>query len=548
MARREFLENIGKAAGSSVMIRTLVAMGLGSGMSSCGSSSAESPSLQNNSSTESSSSASTGPVSSGSYTSLKSPRPGDWPAGSGVGKSVTILGAGIAGMASAYELLKLGYSISILEATDRTGGRNRTIRSGDTVNELNFSQTCNFDIDSELYFNPGPARIAHHHEFLLGYCREFGVELEYFTNDNRAALLHSSSAFGGKPQVAKTVFSDVRGNISELLASAINKNALDETLTSADKINILGMLRDYGDLNGNYKYEGTSRAGFYGQENVGSRDRDIQIATKDLQDLVVDSFPIWRIDFSQGANQQPSMLQPKGGMDKIARAFQTRVSQYLTTEAVVKQIKKTSEGAKVIYEKNGISFEVESDYCICTIPATVLKSIQNDFSSNHQDEINAFQYSNATKIAFQSRRFWEQDHNIYGGISWTNQDITQVWYPSNALGATNGIIVGAYIWSNSAASVFSDQSIQQRIDSAILQGNNLHSEYQNEVSRGLSVAWRDVPYQLGAYGVSSASTLLTPDDNIIFAGEHLSNLSGWQEGAILSAYHAINEITKKVTA
>jgi monoamine oxidase len=214
----------------------------------------------------------------------------------------------------------------------------------------------------------------------------------------------------------------------------------------------------------------------------------------------------------------------------------------------VKQIKKTSEGAKVIYEKNGISFEVESDYCICTIPATVLKSIQNDFSSNHQDEINAFQYSIATKIAFQSRRFWEQDHNIYGGISWTNQDITQVWYPSNALGSTNGIIVGAYIWGNSAASVFSNQSIQQRIDSAILQGNNLHSEYQNEVSRGLSVAWRDVPYQLGAYGVSSASTLLTPDDNIIFAGEHLSNLSGWQEGAILSAYHAINEITKKVTA
>ena len=547
MARREFLENIGKAAGSSVMIRTLVAMGLGSGMSSCGSSSAESPSLQNNSSSESSSSASTGPVSSGSYTSLKSPRPGDWPTGSGAGKSVTILGAGIAGMASAYELLKLGYSISILEATDRTGGRNRTIRSGDTVNELNFSQTCNFDIDSELYFNPGPARIAHHHEFLLGYCREFGVELENFTNDNRAALLHSSSAFGGKPQVAKTVFSDVRGNISELLASAINKNALDETLTSADKTNILGMLRDYGDLNGNYKYEGSSRAGFSGQENAGSRDRDIQIDAKDLQDLLI-AFPLWRIDFSQGANQQPSMLQPKGGMDKIARAFQARVSQYLTTEAVVKQIKKTSEGAKVIYEKNGISFEVESDYCICTIPATVLKSIQNDFSSNHQDEINTFQYSNATKIAFQSRRFWEQDHNIYGGISWTNQDITQVWYPSNALGATNGIIVGAYIWSNSAASVFSDQSIQQRIDSAILQGNNLHSEYQNEVSRGLSVAWRDVPYQLGAYGISSASTLLTPDDNIIFAGEHLSNLSGWQEGAILSAYHAINEITKKVTA
>ena len=195
-----------------------------------------------------------------------------------------------------------------------------------------------------------------------------------------------------------------------------------------------------------------------------------------------------------------------------------------------------------------MSYEVESDYCICTIPATVLKDIENDFSSDHQSEISSFQYSNATKIAFQSRRFWEQDNSIYGGISYTNQDITQIWYPNNALGANKGIIVGAYIWGSSAATTFSDQSPQQRIDSVISQGANLHSNYQNEISNGISVAWGNIPFQLGAYGLSEASTLLTPDNNIFFAGEHVSQLSGWQEGAILSAYHAINELTKKVHA
>ena len=540
IARREFLENIGKAAGSTAMIRAMMAMGIGVGVSSCGSSSAESPNQMN---------LNTQPMSIGTYNSPKSARPGDWPANSGAGKSVVILGAGIAGMTSAFELQKLGYSVSILEATNRAGGRIRTIRSGDVVNELTSSQTCNFDVNGELYFNPGPARIAHHHEFLIGYCREFNVSLENFTNDNRAALLHSPSAFGGTPQVAKTVFSDIRGNISSLLASAINQNALDQALSTNDKANVLSMLRNYGDLDSNYSYSGSSRAGFSGQENVGSRDRDTQITVKNLSDLVSDTFLQSRwINFSEGYNQQSSMLQPIGGMDKIATAFRGRVASNITYGAVVKEIRKVSNSTKIIYEKNGIQIEHNADYCICTIPTTVLKDIPNDFSEAHKTEISSFVYSNAAKLAFQSRRFWEQDHSIFGGISWTNQDITQIWYPSNALGHNDGIIIGAYIWGNTASTNFSNQSPQQRINSALLQGNNLHSEYQSEVSKGISVAWRNIPFQLGAYGLSTANTLLTPDDNIIFAGEHLSILKGWQEGAILSAYNAINEITKKVHA
>ena len=540
IARREFLENIGKAAGSTAMIRAMMAMGIGVGVSSCGSSSAESPNRMN---------LNTQPMSIGTYNSPKSARPGDWPANSGAGKSVVILGAGIAGMTSALELQKLGYSVSILEATNRAGGRIRTIRSGDVVNELTSSQTCNFDVNGELYFNPGPARIAHHHEFLIGYCREFNVPLENFTNDNRAALLHSPSAFGGTPQVAKTVFSDIRGNISSLLASAINQNALDQALTTNDKANVLSMLRSYGDLDSNYSYSGSSRAGFSGQENVGSRDRDTQITVNNLSDLVSDTFLQSRwINFSEGYNQQSSMLQPIGGMDKIATAFRDRIALNITYGAVVKEIRKVSNSTRIIYEKNGIQIEHNADYCICTIPTTVLKDIPNDFSEAHKTEISSFVYSNAAKLAFQSRRFWEQDHSIFGGISWTNQDITQIWYPSNALGHNDGIIIGAYIWGNTASTNFSNQSPQQRINSALLQGNNLHSEYQSEVSKGISVAWRNIPFQLGAYGLSTANTLLTPDDNIIFAGEHLSILKGWQEGAILSAYNAINEITKKVHA
>jgi monoamine oxidase len=40
------------------------------------------------------------------------------------GTKVVILGAGIAGLSAAYELGKAGYDCTVLEARDRSGGRN----------------------------------------------------------------------------------------------------------------------------------------------------------------------------------------------------------------------------------------------------------------------------------------------------------------------------------------------------------------------------------------------------------------------------------------
>ena len=82
----------------------------------------------------------------------------------------------------------------------------------------------------------------------------------------------------------------------------------------------------------------------------------------------------------------------------------------------------------------------------------------------------------------------------------------------------------------------------------ITQANAVHARFGTEVSRGVSVAWPKVPFQLGGWGVSDPGILLTPDDRIFFAGEHLSILQGWQEGAILSAYHAIDGIVARDSA
>ncbi|MEX2259737.1 MAG: FAD-dependent oxidoreductase, partial [Woeseia sp.] len=390
LRRREFLSGIGRAVGGSVMLRVMSAMGIATA-AGCGSSSA--------------SSGAPGVPPPPPRPASPSPRPGDWPANVGSGRSVVILGAGIAGMTAALELGRLGYTCTLLEATAAAGGRVRTLRAGDIAEETDSTQLCNFDLDDDLYFNCGPARIAHHHEFLLGYCREFGVALEPFVNDNRAALLHSASTFGGEPQIARRILADTRGNIARLLASAINQNALDQELSANDRANVLVLLRQFGDLDGASAYKGSERAGFPGQEANGSRERGQLLDPRSLQELAQETFWQQRVDFTEQLDQQATMLQPVGGMDRIARAFESQLLQQIRFEAMVTQIRKLADGARVVYtDRNGLEQAIDADHCICTIPASVLRSIDNDFSAAHQSAIAAFAYTPAFKLAFQSRR------------------------------------------------------------------------------------------------------------------------------------------------
>ena len=529
ISRREFLASTGNFIKSTAALQAISAVAMSVAASGCGSSSAASQS-QN---------PSTNPPPPNN-----SPRPIDWPENIGNGKSVVILGAGIAGLVSAFEMSKLGYQCIILEATDRVGGRVRTIRNGDVVDEVDSSQVCLFESQEQLYFNAGAARIPHHHELILGYCREFGISLETFVNENTAARLQSESAFQGQPLLARQLKSDTHGFIGELLATSVNQGDLDNSLSAAEKSNLLGLLQQFAGLDANYNYQGSSRAGFPQQEAIGSRARSVSTLEPLARESILSSeFWQFKLDFFRQINQQATMLQPVGGMDKIPQAFELQVRDLITYNAEVQAIRKTNTGVQIIYrDSQDNQNEQLADFCICTIPAPVLATIDNDFSGAHQNEIQNFSYSQSGKIAFQSSRFWESRHNIYGGISWTDQNITQLWYPSNQLGAEQGIIVGGYTFGQNQGGWLADLSPSARLTESIQQASRIHVDYADFVSQGVSISWPKVPYQLGAWGTSQPQHLLVGDDNVFFAGEHLSILQGWQEGAVLSAYSAIDQI------
>src|SRR3984957_4149899 len=170
------------------------------------------------------------------------------------GASVLILGAGLAGMTAALELRKAGYKVQILEFNSRAGGRNWTLRGGDSFTELGgFKQTCEFD--QGLYINPGPWRIPYHHRALLDYCKRLNVALEPFIQLNHNAFLHGAQAFDGAPQRIRDIKTDFQGRVSELLAKVTQQGKLDEALTKEDREILMQALRSWGALDKNYAYK-----------------------------------------------------------------------------------------------------------------------------------------------------------------------------------------------------------------------------------------------------------------------------------------------------
>ena len=156
---------------------------------------------------------------------------------------------------------------------------------------------------------------------------------------------------------------------------------------------------------------------------------------------------------------------------------------------------------------------------------------------------------NAVKIAWQSRRFWENDEQIYGGISFVKGPTTLVWYPSDRFFSAKGILLGAYA-NREDADELAKRPLREQIEASRAAIEALHPGRGRELEKPLAVAWASVPYSLGiaarhrSYDDGAYALLNQPDGPFHFAGEHLSQIGAWQEGAVLSAHRAITMIDR----
>ena len=476
------------------------------------------------------------------------------------GASVVILGAGIAGMTAAMELRKAGYDVRILEFNSRPGGRNWTLRGGDSFTELGgLRQVCQFE--QGLYFNPGPWRIPYHHRAILDYCRRLGVALEPFIQLNHNAYLHAAGAFNGVPQRVRDIKTDFQGHVSELLAKVTQQGRLDEAVSREDREMLLQALRSWGALDANYAYKANLVSGFfrgYAQGPGGGLGAaPVPGQPVDLSEILQSR--LWRYLLNFSAHTfQSTMFQPVGGMDMIGKAFARQVGDLIRHGAKVTRIQQDEQGVTVTYtdiSSPATTQQAKADWCVCTIPLSILSQIPTDVSRRMKAAIDAVPYTPSVKIGLQfKRRFWEEDDAIFGGISYTDLPIRQIAYPNTGYNsAGKGVLLGAYLFDGPNAYEFTSMHPDERVARAVEFGARLHPQYGSEYENGIAVAWHRVPFTLGCAGNWSEEAraehydnLCEIDGRIVLAGEHVSYIPAWQEGAILSALDAVTRLHDRV--
>jgi len=514
LTRRHFLNLVGAAGGSTAVYQTSMAIGL----------------MED-----------TGPVAQ-----LDLKRVG------GNGKKVAILGAGIAGLTVAYELERAGYDVTVIEASHRAGGRNLTLRHGDVIDEMGQKRICNFDDDPGLYFNAGPARIPGHHRRSMHYSKALGVPLQIKANVSRTAYTHEEDHFDGKPVRISRYIAETRGFVAELAHKAINKNAFDEPLSPEDKERLLEFATSYGDLDPNGIYRGTLRAGY---KSAGFAKPAEIYERMDFSAFLNSNF--WaRSSFTfENPDWGEPLMESPGGMDNYVTGFVDNIKSPILLNAQVQSIQLQDNGVDVDYNHEGKRKRISADYCFNSIPAYFMSGIPNNLPSDYQDGLKAMKPGWGFKIGLQMKeRFWERE-GIYGGMTFTNQRIGEIWYPSTGIHQQKGIVLGAYQFRD--PSMFFDRMTpEERIAYAAKCGEKIHPGYSDYIEAGVSIAWRRMNHMMGCGthfqdgGREQFYELLQKPaaGRHYMIGDQISYHSSWQEGAFASAELALLDLDSRVRA
>jgi len=458
------------------------------------------------------------------------------------GTRVIVLGAGVSGMTVGYELGKLGYNVRILEARDRVGGVNWTLRRGATHTETGpggETQTCTFD--EGLYHNGGPWRLAHWHTGVLGYCKELGVPVELFNNENESSYFYyegdNIGPLANKRVRLREIKADMIGYTCELMAKAINADTLDMPLTAEDKEKFVTFLVSEG-------YLDSADHAYKKHTARGPGD------PHDFRALLQSGFGNRIRSVIEGTGMAP-MFQPVGGMDQFPKGFQRKLGDAITLGAEIVSIRQTAEDVKVVYKnvKTGALTEIAGDYCVSCLPLTILRGLDVNLSQETMAAVKATPYSPSAKMGLQmKRRFWEEDDSLFGGHLYSNLPLGTLSYPSWGFFGDKGVLLGFYGSGQTAGLI--NKPIAERIEHVLTHASKVHPQIRAEYEAAYCTWWERTPYSLGAFaggggGGSTADRLAVlgkPDGRIFLGCAAISGNGGWQEGAVAGAWKQVKQL------
>jgi monoamine oxidase len=240
------------------------------------------------------------------------------------------------------------------------------------------------------------------------------------------------------------------------------------------------------------------------------------------------------------------MFHPVGGMDALPLALADALQGEVRLRREVRSITVAEDGVTVVvYDLEGdADEEVTADFGICTLPPWIAAGLDSSWGSGVTEALReAFAFPTGKVGLEYERRFWEEDDRVFGGITSTDWDGRELWYPSTGYLGGGGVLMAAYP-SFDQAERLGAMSHDERVAAAVEAGEVVHGRAFRDVAGSFSVDWTTEPYSEGGWAEwadhgRGYATLLEPAGRWRFAGDWLSYAPGWQHGALESARLAV---------
>lgn len=440
----------------------------------------------------------------------------------GSGKRITVVGAGLAGLAAGWELTRAGHDVTILEAQLHPGGRVHTIREG---------------LSDDLYAEAGAGRIPNTHTVTLEWVKHFGLILEpFFPNDGAevALLRHKRVKMPmGRPLDMSQVPLDLTPDERRIGLANLDEHYYGETMRKigdAVREDWPPEIARLADI---------SMADFLRQR--GASEDAIRYILLGFEDDAA-------LDYMRDAfsHHTESLSKIKGGNDQLPRAFAATLSEVIRYGCAVEHIERNREHVRLSYRRAGMLDSIEADAVICTIPFGVLRGIPvtPEWSPEKRRVIDSLVYAPVVRTTFQvNRRFWE-DEGLNGfGSSDKN---FEVWHPTYRKPGRRGLLQ-AYAYEDYAHRL--DQMNEQgRVECVVDDMEEVHPGLRQHLETVVVKSWANDPWQRGAFVVYHPGQqkwypeICKREGRVWFAGEHASAWPGWMQGAIASGIKAAQEI------
>ena len=452
-------------------------------------------------------------------------------------RKVIVIGAGLAGLAAAYELVRSGHEVTVLEAHPRPGGRVWTMRE---------------PFPDGLYAEAGAVDYGDGYRHVVRYVEEFGLAV---TTPERPKNKSVVVIVEGKRL-------ELKPGVPPVWPVALSPEEQRIGIGEVFQKYILSVGSELGDptapgwsLDRWKEYDGMTFADFLRRK--GASDAAVHLMSvvatygfgwdegSALHRLVAD------IALSQiGGIGVGRFLV--GGSDLLPNAFAKSLRERIWYCAPATKILREPAGMRVVFRQRGEERTLTADHVVCTVPTPALRNIEftPELPARKRRIISELTYVPVTRIFLQMRRrYWAE--RGYAGQAGTDLPIQLVVeHPAiRAEDQTRGILECFLRGSEAQRVGAMDEDAQ--IALAVDNLEKVFPGIKDYVETGVSVRWQDDPWIGGGFAFWKPTQfadwmpeLAAAEGRIHFAGEHTSLFARTQEGALESGNRAAREINE----